>query len=146
MDNNYNFCDNAPATFGFCFRTECVSAGECLRGLAARDLTRERTGIHIVNPLRADTAGEATCPYFRKAERIAVAYGFKQAMSRLEAGKVRSVRAAICQLVCQRNYYYLLRGEKPIYPAMQEKISRILERHGASLPVEFDRYEWLYDW
>ena len=101
---------------------------------------------HIVNPLRADTAGEATCPYFRKAERIAVAYGFKQAMSRLEAGKVRSVRAAICQLVCQRNYYYLLRGEKPIYPAMQEKISRILERHGASLPVEFDRYEWLYDW
>ena len=97
-------------------------------------------------PLLADTAGEATCPYFRKAERVAVAYGFKQAMSRLEAGKVRSVRAAICQLVCQRNYYYLLRGEKPIYPAMQEKISRILERHGASLPVEFDRYEWLYDW
>ena len=43
MDNDFNFCDNAPEYFGFCLKTDCASAGECLRAFAARDLTPVRS-------------------------------------------------------------------------------------------------------
>ena len=99
-----------------------------------------------LNPLLADTAGESACKFFRKAEKVRVAYGFKRAMAQIPAGKVRSVRSAICGLVCQRNYYYLLRGEKPMFPDMQAKIASILTRNGLPGSVEFDRYDWLYEW
>lgn len=138
--------DKVPAGFALCLKSECASAGECLRGLAGRDLGKERISLTVVNPLLADTAGEQACRFFRKAEKVRVAYGFKQAMAQVPAGHVKSVRSAICGLVCQRNYYYLLRGEKPMFPEMQKKIASILTRYGLPAPVTFDRYDWLYEW
>ena len=90
----------------------------------------------------ADAAGK----FFQKAEKMRVAYGFKRAMAQVPARHVRSVRSAICGLVCLRNYYYLLRGEKPMFPDMQEKIASVLQRNGLPAPVEFDCYEWQYEW
>ena len=29
---------------------------------------------------------------------------------------------------------------------MQKKIAAILKRHGLTVPMEFDRYEWQYVW
>lgn len=45
MDNEYNFYDNAPANFSFCFKEECASTEECMRWLAARDLKKDRTNL-----------------------------------------------------------------------------------------------------
>ncbi len=146
MDNDYNFYDQAPTNYSLCFKTDCATAGECLRSLAARDLTTDRFNLSIVNPLLANGAGGTACQFFRKAEKVRVAYGFKRAMAQIPAGKVRNVRFAVCGWVCQRNYYYLLRGEKPIFPDMQKKIASILTHNGLPAPVEFDRYEWQYEW
>ena len=65
MENDYNFFDNAPANFSLCFKSECASAGECLRELAGRDLSKERVNLTIINPLLTDTAGESACKFFR---------------------------------------------------------------------------------
>lgn len=146
MDNDYNFYQHAPRDYSLCFKTDCATAGTCLRALAARDLTTDAPNITIINPLLADTAGGTSCAYFRKAEQVRVAYGFKKALAQIPAGKVRAVRLEVCGLVCRRNYYYLLRGEKPIFPAMQKTIAAILQQNGLPAPVEFDRYEWHYEW
>lgn len=146
METNYNFCDHAPTHFSFCFKMDCATAGECLRALAARDINKHTINVNIINPLLVNTMGGASCPYFRKAEQVRVAYGFKQALDRIESGKVKRVRCAIMEMMCQRNYYYLLRGEKPIFPQMQRKIEGILNQYGLASPVEFDRYEWQYKW
>ncbi|WP_298073458.1 DUF6078 family protein [uncultured Bacteroides sp.] len=146
MDNDFNFCDNAPEYFGFCLKTDCASAGECLRAFAARDLTPVRSTFTLVNPLLADTAGARSCRFFRKAEKVRMAYGFRRAFALIPAGNVKVVRSEVCELVCRRNYYYLLRGQKPLSPAMQKKIAAILKRHGLTVPMEFDRYEWQYVW
>lgn len=138
--------EQAPDNFSYCFKTDCASADKCLRALAARNLNREKVNLRIINPLVVNAAGEASCPYFRNVERVHVAYGFKRALAKIELGKVKSVRTAIKALVCQRNYYYLQRGDKPIYPQMQKKIENILHLHGLPLPVEFDHYEWHYKW
>lgn len=146
MEKDFDYFDNAPAGFGLCFKAECTSAGECLRALAARDVKRTPPQLLTVNPLLADAAGAQACPFFRRAERVRVAYGFSVALAQVPAGRVRSVRAAICELVCQRNYYHLLRGEKAMMPEMQNKVAAILVANGAPAPVEFDRYDWIYDW
>ena len=49
-ETGYNFCDNAPENFSFCFNKECTTADKCLRALAARDLTPKRRNISIINP------------------------------------------------------------------------------------------------
>lgn len=146
MDNDYNFYDNAPVSFPLCLKTECASAGECLRGLAARDLKKDRANLSVINPLLVDIQGKTACKFFKKAQKVRVAYGFKRAMMQIPAGHVRNVRSAICGLVCQRNYYYLLQGEKPMFPDMQKKIAAILLQNGLPVPVEFDHYEWHYEW
>lgn len=146
MEQEFNFCDHAPANFAFCFRTDCPMADSCLRGLAARDLTTTRRTLMVVNPLLAHPDGDKACAYFCKAEKLRVAYGFKRALAQVPSGKVYNVRAAICALVCQRNYYYLLKGEKPMFPDMQRRVEAILVRHGLTAPIEFDRYDWDYAW
>ncbi len=146
METDYNFYDHAPGNFACCFKADCATAGECLRALAARDITTKAISVNIINPMLTNPAGGKQCAYFRKAERVRVAYGFRQALAKIEVGKVRSVRSAILGLVCQRNYYYLLRGEKPMFPEMQKKVENILARHGLPTPIEFDRYEWHYKW
>ena len=146
MNQDFNFCDNAPANFAFCFCADCVTADTCMRGLAARDLTPSRTTMLTVNPLLVDRAGGTSCHYYCKAAKQRVAYGFKRALAKVPSGEVSSIRAKMCSLVCRRDYYYLLKGEKPMYPAMQRKVEAILVRHGLTAPVEFDRYDWLYEW
>lgn len=146
MATDKNFCEHVPDNFSLCFKTDCATADKCLRSLATRNINKEKVNLSIINPLLANPAGEKSCAYFRKAEQVRVAYGFRQALAKIEAGKVRSVRSAIQRLVCQRNYYYLSRGEKPIYPKMQQQIANIFSQHGLPLPIEFDRYEWQHNW
>ncbi len=141
-----NLYTQAPATFGLCFQTGCATAGQCLRALAARDLTRERKYINAVNPLLVNTKGGADCPFFRKAEQVRVAFGFRNALKQVRHGEIRTVRGGIMGLVSRRGYYYLFNGERPIYPDMQRKIAGILARCGAEQPIEFDRYEYRYLW
>lgn len=145
-DDKYNFCENAPGDFSFCLNADCASAGECLRGLAARDLTEKMVVVSVINPLLVDSMGVSSCRFFRKAEKVRVAYGFKRALAKVESGKVRMVRSFMCGIVCQRDYYYLLRGDKPLYPHMQKKVVEILIRCGLEEPIEFDRYGWHYEW
>lgn len=144
--DKYNFYDNAPRGYALCFNGGCASAEGCLRRLAGRDLGLEPMTVSTVNPLRADARGEGSCPFFRKAERVRIAFGFKQAMARVESGKVAGARAEIGSTTSRRNYYHLLSGDTPLSCGMQEHISAVLQRYGVPAPVEFDRTEWQYQW
>ncbi|MFS6554672.1 DUF6078 family protein, partial [Parabacteroides distasonis] len=112
MNDGYNFYDNAPRGYTLCLSAGCASADHCLRQLAARHLSRKPMSVSVANPLLTDTKGEGACPFFRKAEKVRVAYGFKQAMSRIESGKVARARALISPNTSRRNFYYLLNGEQ----------------------------------
>ena len=78
-----------------------------------------------------------------------VAYGFRKALAKIESGKVGGVRTAMLGLVCQRNYYYLLSGEKPIFPAMQKKIENIINyrqivRKRQKIASDYKKYKNIY--
>lgn len=146
MSNGYNFYDNAPRGYTLCLSAGCASADHCLRQLAARDLSRKPMSVSVANPLLTDTKGEGACPFFRKAEKVRVAYGFKQAMSRIESGKVAGARTLIMSKTSRRNYYHLLNGDTSMSPEMQEHVSAVMQQYGVPAPVEFDRSEWQYRW
>ena len=141
-----NFYELAPSGYSLCLRPECASAHSCLRHLAGSGLTTSRYVVEVVNPLLASPEGEGKCPFFRPSEKVRVAYGFTQAMALVPHGKARAVRYALQEYMCERDFYYLRRGDKPIYPEMQRRIAADLAKAGAPTPVEFDRYEWRYDW
>lgn len=141
-----NFYELAPSGYSLCLRPECASAHSCLRCLAGSGLTTSRYVVEVVNPLLASPEGEGKCPFFRSSEKVRVAYGFKQAMALVPHGKARAVRYALQEYMCERDFYYLRRGDKPIYPEMQRRIAADLAKAGAPAPIEFDRYEWRYDW
>lgn len=146
MEQLYNFHKNAPAGYAHCFRTDCTSAATCLRALAGHDLGEDVPTVCAVNPKLADPAGSGKCPFFREAKTVSVAYGFMHALSMVPSGQIASVRAAISRLGCDRMYYFLRRGEKPMFPDKQKQIADILAAHGAPIPVKFDRYEQQIDW
>ena len=146
MSNGYNFYDNAPRGYTLCLSTGCASADHCLRQLAARHLSRKPMSVSVANPLLTDTKGEGACQFFRKAEKVRVAYGFRQAMSRIESGKAARARALISPNTSRRNFYYLLNGEQRLTPEMQEHVAAVLQDCGLQTPIDFDRYEWQYEW
>ncbi len=146
MDNGYNFYDNAPGNFSLCFKAGCASAGRCLRWLAGRDLGTGTRFVSVANPLLADGRGEGACPFFRRAEKVRVAYGFKRAMGQVPSGRVAGARAAVFPMISRRYYYYLLNGDRPLWPEDQEQVASVLQGYGVPAPVEFDRYEWQYRW
>lgn len=145
-DGSYDFYKNAPGGYHLCLQNDCATAGECLRALAVRDLPEEVYSLTIVNPKLVNPEGGKACPHFRSSQMIRLAYGFKNAMGRVPHGKVGSVRSAICSYMCLRTYYYYQRGQKPLSPKMQKTIISIFKRYGLTEPIEFDRYEWAYDW
>lgn len=146
MKNEPAHYGNAPASFPLCYKTRCASAATCLRALAARDADTTRQQLTIVNPRLTDEAGEGTCPHFRPAAKIPIAYGFIKALRKVPAGNVENVRNAFADMYNLRDYYYMRRGEKPISPERQKKIAAILIENGAPEPVTFDRYEEDIDW
>ena len=146
MKENFNYCENAPSGFCFCLKTDCSVASECLRGLAARDLSEKLSSVLVINPLLLKNEDGKTCRFFRKMERRKLAFGFKRAKSLLPSGRVAFVKEAICKHVCVRDYYYMLGGTKPMQPALQEKIAAILVENGVPAPIIFDRYEWKDFW
>ena len=98
-------------------------------------MTEKKVSVSVVNPMLVDPIGSSSCRFFRKAEKVCVAYGFKRALAKVESGKVGMVRSSMCGIVCQRDYYYLLRGDKPLYPRMQKKVVAILTRCGLEEPI-----------
>ena len=146
MNDKVNFSKEAPVSFALCFRTDCVSADHCLRSLAARDLGKERTTLYIINPNLVNPKGGNTCRFFQSSEKVKIAYGFKWMMDHVPSGRIWHIRDAICSMISQRTYYYLMDGTKPILLDMQRKIGAILRANGLSVPILFDRYEECYLW
>lgn len=145
-DTKDHISDQAPDSFGLCFRTDCATVHQCLRGLAAQDINDKRLILSIVNPILTDPKGKTACRFFRPVEKIRMAFGFKKAMDKVPSGNIRHVRASLLLQMCRRNYYYYLNGEKAIDPQLQQEIAAILIQNGLTEPVEFDRYEWHYAW
>lgn len=146
MNEEFNYYDKAPRNYGACFKEGCASADNCLRALVGRDVSRSAQKLMVVNPHLANAAGEADCSFYVSGERIRIAFGFENALNLVPLGKAKEARNALIKLFTKRIYYKLLGGEVPINTKRQAQIASVLNSYGATLPIEFDRYEMCGKW
>ena len=128
----------APYDWAICFQHDCPLAGTCLRHavalLAPADLKKHVTVL--------PTAREGdTCSLFATAEPQRIARGMKRLLIPGSHGNSSEVRHGLFNIFGSRSHYYRYRnGEYDNTPEMQERVLRLLKRHGYKGQEPFDTY------
>lgn len=144
--NNKNFTHKAPFGFGHCYHSDCSASSCCLRHLATQAITPDDVNINIINPSLVRPADGTACPYFRELRSIRTPYGFKRTLNSLTRSDAAAVRRSLIAQFSYGSYYNYLKGDYPIPLDKVETITDTLSRHGATTPIEFDRYEEDFEW
>lgn len=137
-----------PDDFRRCVVSGCAAAETCLRHVAYEESTEAVESFWVINPkaahpIESSTHSEGTetiCPHYCSAAKVRMARGFKLALLSVPHGNVKRVCDEISQHFCQRNYYHMRRGDRPMTPGEQQFIAEVLERNGAHTPIQFDVY------
>lgn len=136
-----------PRAFLHCHEAGCPLADSCLRQLAYR-LVPPVGGSQddIVLTLNPHITAEQPCAYHLPDAPVRVARGFKKALRSVPYGGYQRVQALLTKFMSRNTFYLFRRGDKPIFPDVQEKILDVLRSCGAAEPIEFDAYEDVLDW
>lgn len=137
---------NIPDHFRRCVAEGCAAAEVCLRYQAYKDSTEQDESFWVINPKAAHPEAGTACPHYASAAKVRMARGFKHALLSVPHGNVKRIAEEISSHFCQRNYYNIRRGDRPMTPAEQEIIATVLEKYGARTPIEFDAYYDDYLW
>lgn len=130
----------------YCMADQCAACEACVRHSALTALPEGQIAALTLLPREAKPEAGRDCPYFLSNEPVRFAFGFEAALGSVRVKDKRSVMGEIARLSSQRTSYRLLRGERAMPPETQEVIAEILVRHGATVPVAFDRYEERAAW
>lgn len=129
-----------PDNFRRCVASGCTTARRCLRYQAYEVSSANDSSFWCINPKAAMPEEGEACPHFCNAEKVRMARGFKGAMLSVPYGNVQHICRELSQHFCERNYYHMRRGDRPMTPAEQQIIANALEKYGAKTPIEFDAY------
>lgn len=129
-----------PDAFRRCVATNCRAAGHCLRYQAYEASNETDAAFWCINPKAALPEEGEACPHYCSADKVRMARGFRKALLSVPHGNMQNIRFDISQHFCERNYYHMRRGDRPMSPTEQKIIADVLEKYGAKTPVEFDEY------
>lgn len=135
-----------PDDFRRCVASDCSAASTCLRHVAYEESTEADESFWNITPKAAHPDEGTACPHYCCTAKVRMARGFKLALLSVPHGNMKRICDEISQHSCQRNYYHMRRGDRPMTPAEQQFIAEVLERHGAHTPIEFDTYYDDYLW
>lgn len=129
-----------PSDFRRCVAADCNASELCLRHHAFAATTEDDKDFGVINPKTAQPDSGTDCPHYCSAAQVRMARGFKHALLSVPHGNVKCICDEISQYFCQRNYYHMRRGDRPMTPAEQKIVAEVLEKYGAHTPIEFDAY------
>lgn len=132
--------NSIPDDFRRCVVSGCAAAETCLRHVAYERSTEHDESFWTINPKAARPEDGTACPHYCSAAKVRMACGFKLALLSVPHGNVKRICDEISSRFCQRNYYHMRRGDRPLTPAEQQFVAEVLERYGARTPIEFDTY------
>ena len=138
--------EDAPASFCRCMADKCTACAQCLRYQTHLNPNSEAVRIPYLNPLKTQPDKGAECPYFVTTEKERMAYGFKMALGEMTTNLNDTIMYGLRRKYGNNRYYHYRNGETRLTPKMQQTILNDLQSLGATLPLEFDRYEECYKW
>ena len=134
-----------PYDYLMCLHEKCSKAETCLRQIAGRAAPAGKEWIKIVNPnYIVNLSGD--CSYFRPAETVRYARGFKQLLGKLPNDTMRQVFHQLLTEFGERQYYRNRNGERLLPPEEQKTILEIIEKCGIDRQPDFDSYVEVFDW
>ena len=134
-----------PKRWPLCGNGQCSKAGECLRHLAFQQVPQTVTRWQCVLPTAMEEDGG--CRYFRKAETVRMARGFKGFYNSIKNKYIQhEVRVRLTQHLGSKGSYYRYRdGERWMNPGLQQMIADMAQELGLDAAPIFDEYADYYD-
>ena len=127
-----------PKTFALCIHEHCPVAEHCLRRMAWNAVTESEEMFTVISPSYA-VPGE-DCRYFRPAERVVYARGFRGMQARMLPAQYAAFSQRLISHFSRNCYYERRRGERLCSPKDMAYIREVLADLGLA-HLEFDAYE-----
>lgn len=135
---------NPPFNFHTCGINDCTKASSCLRQEAYRQLLKESTYLHIVNPTFCSKDGN--CTYFKDNTPVTFARGFTQLQNRMLPIQYNEFSAKMMSYFSRNGYYERRNGKIPLSPAEQILVRKVARSVGIPEDFSFDAYEQAVQW
>lgn len=132
-----------PSLFSTCVHNDCTKASSCLRNMAYNELVKAKDVMQVVNPSRCTKDGQ--CPYFCDATPVRFARGFTNFQQRMYPGQYQKFMTILIEKFSRNPYFQRRRGDIALSPKEQAIIIDALRTSGVTEPLEFDAYEYQYD-
>lgn len=131
-----------PASWIFCFLDECPQAEECLRRISSRTIPGDMSFGRAIYPT---VLQHGHCEYFKSAEKMQCAYGFKTLFREVKIRDEGSLRDELKNYLGSRAAYYRYHnGERLLTPVQQQWIINLFKRFGYTENLRFDHYCEVY--
>lgn len=130
--------DRVPKTFALCIHEQCPVARHCLRRVAWSTVAESEEIFPIINPSHMEPGEE--CRYFRPAERVVYARGFRGMQVRMLPAQYATFSQRLIRYFSRNCYYERRRGERLCSPKDMVYIREVLADLGLAY-LEFDSYE-----
>lgn len=141
MDNDFDF-SQVPFNWPLCYVGQCPRHEECLRYQANLHAPKQVTTHPCVMPTALEYD---SCPHFHPIRKVRAAAGFRYIVSELKEKDLYPIRVEMTAYLGSRATYYRYKnGQLLLTPAQQERIKKILQRHGYTNEVRFDGYQEIY--
>ncbi len=136
--------DSVPTGFTFCVVSDCPLASQCLRAIAYSLVPEDRNFLMIANPQQCTKADG--CPHYKSSGTVKNAYGFTKIRGKLTNSQFRTFEVRLQGKFTRTGYFRRRKGERPIPPAEQDFIKKVLADIGAPSTCDFDAYRTEYVW
>ena len=141
MENDFDF-SQVPFNWPLCYLSQCPRHEECLRYEAHRHAPKQVTTHPCVMPTALE---HDRCPHFHPIRKVRAAKGFRYIVSELKEKDLYPIRVEMTAYLGSRATYYRYKnGQLLLTPSQQERIAKILQRHGYTNEVRFDGYREIY--
>lgn len=142
MEKKYDF-KQVPASWIYCFNSNCPLSGECLRYQSGLEIPDDLPWGNAVFP---SSMKDGHCRFYRKDEKVTLATGFIVAHNPRMGDAFVRMRHALTRYLGGNGTYYLYRnGKKWLSPSQQAAIREIFRNAGYQEEVEFGTTKVDYD-
>lgn len=134
-----------PRNYEVCWHRTCPMAANCLRQLAAENMTDDVRYVKSVN-LRATHPETGECRDYRPIRLVRHAYGLRHIYDLVPAGIKQNLYFDIWRQLGNTMYYHYYNERRPITPREQEIIEKTFRKYGIEGPIRFRRYVEVPEW
>ena len=125
-----------PSWFAVCTNEQCPLKTQCLRKKAGDVVMLHEQKAICVLP---NQLVNGHCDWYTEPRTHQLKVGFTHLFDKILEKDATPIRQAIIDIFHgKRQYYWYLRGEKPLMPEQAEAITQIVRRRGSSWEIPFD--------